>query len=131
LNSKLQSLFIVAHITLSHGVLETGILSQVIIDSSTEDIPLIISQSTGILVHGFTIIISHICKSETGISSSIQSFIIRAVFAHISISFFIASEVLPFVRASKYFHSKIKAIITQAVSKYKCFTKEISHVKII
>jgi hypothetical protein len=115
-------LFIVAHITLSHIVFETGILSQVIIDSSTEDIPLIISQSTGILVHGFTIIISHIFSSETGISNSTQSFITIAVLAQISISFFIASEVLPFVTASKYLPSKIKAIITQAVSKYKFIT---------
>ena len=55
--SKLPPLFLVELITLSPTDLNTGILSPVILDSSIEDSPLIISPSNQIVSKGLTLII--------------------------------------------------------------------------
>ena len=116
LNFILPFLFILAPVTLSPTFLLTGILSPVSIDSSTEVCPSITTPSTGILLPGFTTIISPSSTSSIGISISSLPLTIIAVLGCNPISFLIASEVLPFDLDSKYFPSNISAIIIPALS---------------
>ena len=81
LNSKLPLLLIVAPITLVPICFSTGILSPVIIDSSTLEDPFVISPSTAIFSPGRTTIISPSCTSSTGMSTVAPSRTTRAVFA--------------------------------------------------
>ena len=135
-NLKDPDLFILAPITLSPTFFSTGRLSPVSIDSSIDVRPSIIIPSVGMLWPGFTITISFKTNSSTGISTSskipVSLLVLRtkAVFGAKSISFLIASDVLPFALASKNFPSVIKARTTAADSKYKsienCITISIS-----
>ena len=118
LNLITPFLFILAPVTLSPTFFSTGILSPVSIDSSTDVWPSTTTPSTGILLPGFTIIISPTSTSSIGISISWLPFTIKAVLGWSPISFLIASPVLPLDLDSKYFPSNIKAIIIPALSKY-------------
>ena len=99
-------------------------------DSSIDELPNTITPSTGIDCPGLTIITSPFTTSSIGISISIPILSTNAVFGDKSISFFIASEVLPFALASKNLPNVIKAKTTAADSKYKsienCITMSIS-----
>ena len=91
--------------------------------------------SVEIFVPGFMINMSPILRSSIGIWSSFPPLMTVAVFGWSPMSFLIASDALPFVRASKYFPSRIKTIIighehpavviTDGVKreKYKCFLR--------
>ena len=114
------ALFILAPITVLPIFFSTGILSPVSIDSSIEVLPSIISPSTGNFSPGFTKITSPTITSSIGILNSFPSLMIVAVLGANPISFLIASEVLPFDTASKYFPKVINVKITTADSKYKC-----------
>jgi len=118
-NLKKPDLLILAPTTLSPAFFSTGMLSPVSIDSSIDELPNMIVPSTGIDCPGLTIIISPFNTSSTGISLSIPFLSTNAVFGDKSISFLMASEVLPFALASKYLPNVIKAKTTAADSKYK------------
>ena len=76
-------------------------LSPVIIDSSTADIPKMTTESTGTFSPGLTTIMSPACNSSIGISvSSPSSFLILAVFGWSSSIFLIIELVLPLVFSS-------------------------------
>ena len=105
--------------TVSPGFFSTGMLSPVSIDSSTAERPSIISPSTGTFSPGRTTTISPITTFSTGISSSRPSLTTLAVLALSPISFFMASEVLPFATASRYLPSIISVITTAEASKYR------------
>ena len=109
----------VAAITLSPIFFSTGILSPVIADWSIEELPSIITPSTGILSPGFTITISPLITSSIETVISLLSFNILAVLGAKFISFVIASEVFPLDFFSKYFPKFIRASIIAADSKYK------------
>ena len=116
LNLKLPCLLIVAPITISPFLFSTGILSPVIIDSSTLVLPSIIIPSTGIFSPGLIIIISPVTTSLIGITISFLFLITLAVFACSPISFLIASEVWLLAIASRYLPKIINVIIMAAVS---------------
>ena len=69
LKRNVPVLLIVAPITLSPTFFATGILSPVIIDSSTFDSPSVTSPSTGILSPGRIITMSSMTTSEVGTST--------------------------------------------------------------
>ena len=109
--------------TLSPIFLSTGTLSPVIILSSILLVPELISPSTGTFSPGRTTMVSPTITSSREICISSPSRITVAVLGAKSISLRMDSEVLPFVRSSKYLPSKIRAIITPAVSKYRFLTR--------
>ena len=113
------ALLIVAAITESPGCFSTGMLSPVIAASSTLVLPSRITPSTGMLSPGFTITTSPTATCSTGIWISLPSRSTTAVFGARSISFVIASLVLPLERASRYFPTLISARIITADSKYR------------
>ena len=92
-NCILPFLFILPPITLSPGFLLTGMLSPVIIDSSTEVFPFTIFPSTAIFSPGFTTIMSPTFIFSIRTSFSIPFSIILAFFGCNPINFFIAEEV--------------------------------------
>ncbi len=94
-----------------------GILSPVIMDSSTAEFPSTIIPSRGIFSPGLTTIISPTSTFSMGISASIPSLMTLAVFGCSPISFLMASEVLPLAMASKVLPSSIRVIITADASK--------------
>ena len=98
-------------------------LSPVSIASSTDDEPETTTPSTGSLSPGLTTIISSTLTSSIGITFSFPSIITVAVFGANPINLFIASDVLPFVRASKNLPRLINATIIPADSKYKWCAK--------
>ena len=108
--------FNVAPTTLLPSFLKTGTLSPVIMDSSTKLSPEIITPSTGIFSPGRTKTTSPICNSSTGTSTSFPSRITVATFGDKATNDWIAWEVLPFVKVSKYFPTVIKAKMTAADS---------------
>ena len=116
LNLNDPVLFIVAPIILSPLTFSTGMLSPVIIDSSTEECPSVMMPSTGIFWPGFTTIISPTVTSSIGISTSLFFLMTIAVFACSPINFFIASDVLPFATASRYLPRSMNAINIPAIS---------------
>ena len=110
--------FMVAPITSSPSRLVTGMDSPVIIDSSTADSPERTRPSTGIFSPGLTTTTSPICTSSTGTSTSSPPRTTRAVFACSPASFFMASLVRPFARASSRRPSRIRVMMSAEVSKY-------------
>jgi hypothetical protein len=94
-------------------------LSPLSMDSSTALCPWLTIPSTGIFVPGFTSTVSPGITSSTGISLSSPFSMIIAVFGARPISFLIASPVRPFDAASRDLPSRISAMITPAVSKYR------------
>ncbi len=116
-NLKLPVLLMVAPMTSLPGSFLTGILSPVIIDSSTADFPSLTIPSTGIFSPGRTITTSPTKTSSTGRSISFPSRMTRAVLGCNPISFFMASEVCPFALASRNLPRMIKTIIKAEVSK--------------
>ena len=117
-NSKLPVLLIVAPTTVFPSVFSTGKLSPVIIDSSTADVPLLITPSTGTFSPGRTRIVSPFTTWSMGISMVTPSRITRAVLACIPINFLMASDVLFLARASSHFPKITNVIRNAAVSKY-------------
>ncbi len=107
----------VAEITLSPTCLATGILSPVSADSSIAELPSTITPSTGMLCPGLITIMSPTTKSATGTSTSLPSLITVATLGARSISFAMASEVLPLERASRYFPKVMRPKIILADSK--------------
>ncbi len=116
-NSKLPCLLMVAPMTVLPTFFSTGILSPVSIDSSTEELPLIIMPSTGIFSPGRTTIVSPAMTCSISTSVATPFFITRAVLACRPMSFLIASEVRPLVLASSHLPSVTKVIKKAAVSK--------------
>ncbi|BAY06534.1 hypothetical protein NIES19_58170 (plasmid) [Anabaena cylindrica PCC 7122] len=106
----------VAPMTSSPGCFFTGILSPVTIASSTVDVPLTTSPSTGIFSPGRTKTTSPISTCSIGTSISRPLRINRAVFACKPINFLIASDVCPLARFSNNLPNKIKVMTTAAVS---------------
>ena len=109
----------VAPVTLLPVSFSTGMLSPVIADSSTAACPSVKTPSTGTLMPLRTTRISPFSTSSTGISSSAPSRSTTAVFGAKSISFVIASLVLPLARASRNLPKVISVKIIPADSKYK------------
>ena len=89
----LPFLFILPPITLSPGFLLTGMLSPVIIASSTDVVPSVIIPSTAIFSPGFTTTIFPTFKFSIITSFSTPFSMIFAFFGCNPISFFIADEV--------------------------------------
>ncbi len=98
-------------------VLSTGIGSPVMVDSSMAEWPSVILPSTGIFVPGLTIMVSPIFTSLMGISISLLSRQIVAVFDCSPRSFWIASPVRAFDFVSRYFPRMTKPITTIVTSK--------------
>ena len=113
---KLPCLLIVAPITTSPILFVTGMLSPVIMLSSTELSPLTINPSTGIFSPGFINKTSPTLTSSIDIFTSLLFLITIAVFGCNPINFFIASDVLPLAIASSHLPRIIKVIITDDVS---------------
>ena len=105
--------------TLSPTFFSTGILSPVKADWSTEELPSMMTPSTGMLCPGLITIRSPTTTSSTGISCSSPLRMTVAVFGAKCNNFVIASEVLPFDFVSKNLPSVIKANIIAEDSKYK------------
>ncbi len=116
-NSKLPTVFTVPPTTISPIFFSTGILSPVIMDSSTDEDPLMIFPSTAIFSPGRTMTTSPCTTESTAISKVFPSRTTRAVFAASPMSFRIASDVFPFVRASSHFPNRTKVTRNAAVSK--------------
>ena len=110
-------LLMVAATTRSPGCFSTGMLSPVMADSSIAVLPSTSSPSTGTLWPGRTTIRSPTATCSTGTSVSTPSRSTTAVFGARSISFVIASEVLPLERVSKNLPSVISVRIMPADSK--------------
>ena len=116
---KYPLLLTVAPMTLSPACLSTGILSPVMADSSMEAEPSVRIPSTGMDSPAFTISISPFSSSSTGIVDSTPSRMTVAVFGARFRSLLMASEVLPFARASKNLPRVISVRIVPAPSKYR------------
>ena len=117
---KNPALLTVAETTLSPSRFSTGTLSPVIAASSTLEVPDNTVPSTGTRLPGFTRKTSPARRASVGISSSLPSSLTTiAVFGDKSISFVIASLVLPLERLSRYFPTVIRVRIMPADSKYK------------
>ena len=117
-NSKLPVRFTVAPTTSSPGPFSTGRLSPVSIDSSTAERPSVTTPSVGIFSPGRTRIVSPGASASTGTSSCRPSArTTRAVRARKPISFFMASVVRPFARASRSRPRSMSAMMTDAASK--------------
>ncbi len=116
-NLKLPVLLMVAPMTSLPGSFLTGILSPVIIDSSTADFPSLTIPSTGIFSPGLTRTTSPTKTSSTGISISFPSLTTRAVLGCKPISFLMASEVCPFALASNSLPRIMRTMIRAEVSK--------------
>ncbi|MPN57558.1 hypothetical protein SDC9_205252 [bioreactor metagenome] len=116
-NLKKPALLIVAPMTRSPFCLVTGMLSPVIADSSTEDMPSVTTPSTGILCPGLTAMISPTITSSTGISISSPFRTTRAICGTSLIRELIAEEVFFLDKLSKYFPKVIKVRIMPADSK--------------
>lgn len=104
---KYPFLFIVPETTFEPTIFSTGMLSPVMLDSSTVKVPSIIVPSTGILAPGLINIISPTIISSTFISISFSSLITVATFGAKLINLFIASLVFPLDFVSKYFPTVI------------------------
>ncbi len=112
-------LFIVADVTVSPGRFSTGILSPVIVDSSTLVVPWQIVPSAGMRSPGRTIISSPMTNSSMGITDSIPLRSTDACLGASLISFSIAALVFPLARVSKYLPTVINVTIIPADSKYR------------
>ena len=117
LHFKKPRLFIVAPVTLSPTNLSTGMLSPVILDSSTEASPSTTIPSAGMLSPAFTIKTSPTTNSSAGIKISLPSRKTVALLGARSISPRRASAVFPFERASRSFPTVISVSIIAADSK--------------
>lgn len=106
----------VDQITSSPTVLEVGIDSPVIIDSSISALPEMIFPSKGIFSHGLTIIISPNCTCSSDTCISLPSLRIMAFFACSHRSALIACPVLDMTFASIYFHISINQMTTITAS---------------
>ncbi len=78
-----------------------------------------ITPSTGIFSPGRTTTMSPTSTSSMGMSISSPPRITLAVLGARPMSFFMASEVLPFATASKYLPKVIRVMTTAEASKYK------------
>ncbi len=107
---------IVAPISSSSFDFSTGMLSPVIIDSSTDELPESTTPSTGTFSPGRTISSSPTRTCSIGISTSFPPRTTWAVRACKPINFLMASLVCPFARASRYLPRKISVTINAAVS---------------
>ena len=111
---------IVAPVTGSPTIFSTGTLSPVITDSSTVPSPSTTVPSAGTPSPAFTTRMSPGRTCSAGTSSSDPSARRRvAVLGDRSISWEMASVVLPFARASKYFPNVMSVRIIAADSKYR------------
>ena len=108
-----------AAMTLSPTFFSTGILSPVNADWSTEELPSMMTPSTGMLCPGLITMRSPTTTSSTGISCSSPLRMTVAVFGAKCNNFVIASEVLPLDFVSKNLPRVIKANIIAEDSKYK------------
>ncbi|MNI13926.1 hypothetical protein D3C73_671730 [compost metagenome] len=108
----------VAPMTSSPTCLLTGRLSPVIIDSSTEVSPSIITPSVGIFPPGLTIRISSTFTYSIATSCSVPFFTIVAVAGCISSSFLIVSAAFPLAKVSKYLPRSISDRTSTLQSKY-------------
>ena len=108
----------VAPMTLSPACFSTGMLSPVSADSSTEDVPSSTTPSTGTLSPALTISTSPSWTSSTGMTLSTPLRSTVAVLGARSMSFVIASEVLPLARASIVLPMVMSVRIVPADSKY-------------
>ena len=108
-----------APVTGSPAFFSTGMLSPVSMDSSTEVYPSTTSPSTGTFPPGLTRTRSPTSTSAIGISVSAPSWITSAVFGARPMSFLMACEVLPLDTVSRVLPSRMRAMMTAAVSKYR------------
>ncbi len=115
-NRKVPVLLSVAPITPSPGRFSTGRLSPVSMDSSTAETPSRTIPSTGIFSPGRTTTRSPIRTSSSGTSVSSPSRTTRAVLGCRPMSRLIASDVRPLAIASRRRPSRIRVMITAAVS---------------
>ena len=112
--------FTVAPVTAEPTAFSTGTLSPVMTDSSTVPAPSTTTPSTGTPAPARTMRISPGRTWSAGISSSLPAaFLLMAVLGERSMSLEMASVVLPFARASKYFPSVMRVRIIAADSKYR------------
>ncbi len=109
-------LLMVAPMTVSPLFFSTGMLSPVIIDSSTEECPEMTLPSTGIFCPGLTMMMSPTRTSSMGIFISFLLRMTSAVFAWSPMSFLMASLVFPFAIASKYLPRRMNAMRSAATS---------------
>ncbi|VVB99372.1 Uncharacterised protein [uncultured archaeon] len=123
LKVSVPCLFIVPAITLLPFVFSTGMDSPVTNDSSTEESPSSTMPSTGIRSPGFTITTSPTITSDDGTRISLPFLTTVAILGERSMSFRIASLVLPFATASKYLPSITSVISDADTSKYCSITK--------
>ena len=97
----------------------TGMLSPVIMLSSTVVLPEITFPSTGIDSPGLMITVSPVSTSPVGTSITIPLRSTCAIDGLRAISFLIASDVLPFARNSRYLPRRTRVIMIDEASKYK------------
>jgi hypothetical protein len=109
-------LLMVPPMTSEFSDFDTGMLSPVSSDSSTEDVPSTTTPSVGIFSPGRTTITSLTSSSSACTWTSTPSLTITAVLACRSIRRRIASEVLLFALASRYLPNRISAMIIVDVS---------------
>ena len=103
--------------TVSPTVFSTGMLSPVSADSSRPDEPSTITPSTGTLEPGRTQTMSPTCTCSMGTETVVPPRSTSAVLGARSISFSMASPVLPLLRVSRYLPSVTSARIIAADSK--------------
>ena len=115
-NRNAPVLLIVAPITSSPSRFSTGIDSPVIIDSSTAELPVVTTPSTGIFSPGRTRTTSPPTTSPIGSSTSRPSRSTRAVLACRPISFLIASLVRPLALTSSARPRTTRAVTTTVTS---------------
>ena len=121
-------------IALSPTLLATGMASPVTMLSSTSVLPLTMTPSHGMVEPGSTLTQSPLASRSASISVpapvgslvSASSSTKMAVLALRSISLYMASEVLPLARDSRYLPPTIKVISSAGVSKNCGASKEVS-----
>ena len=104
--------------TVPPACFSTGMLSPVSADSSTADAPSSTTPSTGTLSPALTMSTSPGCTSAAGMMCSVPLRSTVAVLGARSMSFVIASEVLPLARASMVLPMVMSVRIVPADSKY-------------
>ncbi len=108
----------VAPMTSSPSAFDTGMLSPVIIDSSTEDRPRVTTPSRGILSPGLTRMTSPALTSSTGTEIHSPSRRTEAVCGWSPASIRMAADIRPLARASSERPKRTRVMMTADVSKY-------------
>src|SRR5690606_431219 len=118
-NRKVPCRLMVAPTTSPPGPFATGMLSPVIMDSSTVERPSSTTPSTGIRSPGRTTMMSPTCTWAMGTSTSTPPWTTRAVLGCRPMSFLMAADVRPLAWASRSLPRRMRVIRMALVSKYR------------